>query len=96
MEFIFELIIELLLEGATEVSSNKKISKWIRYPILFLLSFFYLAVILLIIFVGLLLFEENILAAIFFIALGIFFLIFSIKKFKTVYLERTTNESNNN
>lgn len=96
MEFIFELIIELLLEGATEVSSNNKISKWIRYPILFLLSFFYLAVILLIIFVGLLLFEENIIAAIFFIALGIFFLIFSIKKFKSVYLERTTNESNNN
>lgn len=95
MEFIFELIIELLLEGATKVSSNNKISKWIRYPILFLLSFFYLAIILLIIFVGLLLFEENILAAIFFIALGIFFLIFSVKKFKSVYLERT-NESNNN
>lgn len=96
MEFIFELIIELLLEGATEVSSNKKISKWIRYPILFLLVFFYLVIILLIIFVGLLLFEKNILASIFFIALGIFFLIFSIKKFKSVYLERTTNESNNN
>jgi len=96
MEFIFELVIELLLEGATEVSSNKKISKWIRYPILFLLAFFYLAIILLIIFVGILMFEENILAALFFIALGIFFLIFSIKKFKTVYLERTTNESNNN
>lgn len=96
MEFIFELIIELLLEGATEVSSNKKISKWIRYPILFLLVFFYLAIILLIIFVGILMIERNLIAALLFIALGIFFLIFSIKKFKSVYLERTTNESNNN
>ena len=40
--------------------------------------------------------ERNLIAALLFIALGIFFLIFSIKKFKSVYLERTTNESNNN
>ena len=32
MDFIIELVMELLLEGSIEISSNKKVSKWIRYP----------------------------------------------------------------
>lgn len=41
MDFLFELIFELLFEGSTEIAKNRKISKWIRYPIIvFILLFF--------------------------------------------------------
>ena len=41
MEFIIECILELLLEGSIEVLPNKKISKWIRYPLaIFVILFF--------------------------------------------------------
>ena len=41
MDFIIELVIELLLEGSIEISSNKKVSRWIRYPlILFIVTLF--------------------------------------------------------
>ena len=34
MEFFLELVGELLLEGCLAVGSNKKNSKWVRYPLL--------------------------------------------------------------
>ena len=33
MDFLFELIFTLLFEGAADIARNKKISKWIRYPV---------------------------------------------------------------
>ena len=41
MEYLFEFIAELLLEGSLEISKNKKISKWIRYPLLITISLFF-------------------------------------------------------
>lgn len=87
MDFIFELIFELIFEGSVEISSNKKISKWIRYPILAILISFFLIIILGLIFLGISFLHESILGGIIFIALGIFFLIGSIIKFKRTYLE---------
>lgn len=40
-DFIIDLIGVLLIEGAFEIVSNKKNSKWIRYPILILIIIFY-------------------------------------------------------
>lgn len=34
MDFIFELLFELIFEGALSVSSDKKVSKFIRYPLI--------------------------------------------------------------
>lgn len=44
MEFFLELVGELLLEGCLAVGSNKKNSKWVRYPLLAVVYLFYLAV----------------------------------------------------
>ncbi len=59
MELLFEIIFELIVEGSTEVAKNKKISKWIRYPIIAILSLFIISVIGLIAFVGIVALLKN-------------------------------------
>ncbi len=85
-EFIFELIFELIFEGAVETSRNKKISKWIRYPLIVLIASLFLGVIALLIFLGIKLYPANRLAGLIFIFLGIFFFIASMIKFRKYYL----------
>lgn len=88
MELIFEFIFELLLEGGLEISSNKKVNKWIRYPILAIIILFFLTIILGLIFIGITMIEENVFASLFITGVGIFLLIMSIIKFKKVYIEK--------
>lgn len=87
MEFLLELVIELLFEGTIEISSNKKVSKWIRYPLLVILILFFAVVIFGIIIVGLYTLKENTLGGILILATGLFMLGMSIYKFRKRYLE---------
>ncbi len=41
MEFLMELVIDLLLDGSVEVAKSRKISKWIRYPVIAMLAILY-------------------------------------------------------
>ncbi len=52
MELLLEIIFELIVEGSAEVAKNRKISKWIRYPIVVLISLFIIAIIGLLTFIG--------------------------------------------
>lgn len=88
MDFIFEFIVELIFEGSIEISSNKKISKWIRYPILCILILFFSIIIFGLIIIGLILMKENFLISLLFIIIGLFLLIGSINKFKKIYLNK--------
>ncbi|MDD6224528.1 MAG: hypothetical protein PUB18_05990 [bacterium] len=87
MDFVIELVLELLLEGSMEISSNKKISKWIRYPILALLILFFASIIFGIIILGILIIPDNIFGGIFSITVGLFVLVMSIFQFRKKYLE---------
>ena len=86
MEFIFEFIGELVFEGILEVISNKKISKWVRYPLLIFFLFFFISIILGLIYIGVSSLETSLLGGIFLIAVGIILLIACIYKFRKVYL----------
>lgn len=88
MEFIFEFILELFLEGGIEISSNKKISKWIRYPIIFLIILFFLIVIFGLLFLGITFFKKETLAGLLFIVTSIILLIGSVIKFRQVYVKK--------
>lgn len=88
MEFVFEFLLDLILEGSMELSSNKKISKFIRYPLICLIALFFTAIILLILFLGLALLNENILASLLMLGIVIAMLYFGIVKFKNMYIER--------
>lgn len=92
MEFICEFIFEILFESSIEVSKSKKVSKYIRYPLIAIISLFFIAVIGLIFFVGIIVLKESVIAGIFFILIGLYMIVASIIKFKKVYLSKINNK----
>lgn len=88
MDMVFEIIIELLFEGSIEISSNKKISKWVRYPIAAILILFFSVVIFGLIITGVSILSKSLLSGIFIILVGVFLLVASIFKFRKMYLEQ--------
>ncbi len=52
MEILLEIIFDLIVEGSVEVVKNRKVSKWIRYPIVVLIYLFIIAIIGLLTFIG--------------------------------------------
>lgn len=92
MELIFEILIELILEGTFKASKSKKIPKYIRYPLIIIIVAFFIAVIGLILFTGALILKENLTAGILIILIGLFMLIMSIIKFRKTYLIKSSEE----
>ena len=88
MDIIFELILDILFEGSIEICSNKKISKWIWYPLLIILNVLLIVVIIGTFILGILLYKTSIVLSIIFIICSILFLIGGIVKFKKLYNER--------
>ena len=87
MDWLFEFILELVLESGIEASKNKKISKFIRYPIIFIITFFYLSIIGLIIVVGISILKDTILGGISLILIGLLIFIISFIKFKKLAIK---------
>lgn len=88
MEFLIELILELIFEGSMEISSNRKVPKIIRYPLIGLIFLCFLFVFGIILFVAIISYKENIIFSILFIIIDIFLVIGFIKKFKELYLSK--------
>ena len=86
MDFILEILFDLALESGAEVANNKKIKKWIRYPLVFLISLFILSVIFTLFIVGIIFILDKEttmkIAGILFIIFDIFLIISIIKKLK--------------
>ena len=59
MEFLIDLIGEIIVEGLFELATNKKINKFIRYPLLALFIMLYLGMMLLLILLGISYYKEN-------------------------------------
>lgn len=91
MEYVIELILELVLEGSIEASKNNGIPKYIRYPLIGLITLFFISIIVVIFFTGILLLKDNVLAGIIIICIGIFMLISCIIKFRKTYLNKKYN-----
>lgn len=59
MDFLIELIGEILIEGSFSLATCKKVSKWIRYPLLGLLIIFYSIIIFGILFIAINSIDDN-------------------------------------
>lgn len=96
MDLILEFIFDLILESSMEIAKDKKIKKWIRYPLAFLLSLFIIAVISTIFFVGIMFMldeELNIkLAGGIFIIFDIVLIVSAIKTIKKELSIKTMNK----
>lgn len=88
MEFLIELLLDLIIEGSIEISSNKKVSKFIRYPLIVLIILFFTLFILGLMLLGIIILKENIYFGIFLLIIVLILLISGINKFKNIYLEK--------
>lgn len=75
MEILLEIIFDLLFEGSIEIVKCKKVSKWIRYPLIAIFAALYIFLIGVIGFLGIALIASEQPYTTFF---GIFFLIIEI------------------
>lgn len=78
MDFIIEVIGEIIIESLFELSTNKKVPKWIRYPLLILVISALTSIIILMIYLGFKLMMDNLLVGLIIIGLAtlIFILVF--------------------
>ncbi len=88
MDFVIELILDLIFEGSLELSNNKKVPKWIRYILIAFIILVFVIVCLLFLLVSLLLIKESLIGSLLFLALTIFFVVSGIVKFKKKYLKK--------
>lgn len=88
MEFLIEVLLDLILEGSIEISSNKKISRAIRYPLILFIVLFFLIIVLGVFILGVVLLKENFFGGIVLILISLFLLIMGIMKFREIYLDK--------
>ncbi len=88
MEYIFEIILECVLDGIFEASKSSKIPKYIRYPLIGIIFLLFIAVFGLIFFTGILVLKEDSILGIILILLGLFLLSISIIKLRKTYLAK--------
>lgn len=89
MEFIFDFILEFIFDFIFELAFENSVPKYIRYPLLVIITLFFIAVIGVLFFAGISFSKENILIGIFFILVGLFLLIMSIIKLRKTYFTKT-------
>lgn len=91
MDFIIELILELLFEGMMEASKSNKIPNFIRYPLVIIIVLFFILVIGFIFVVSILAFKESVIAGLLLIIIDLFLLVRCIAKFRKEYLIKKKN-----
>ena len=89
MEFLFEILLELILEGTMEASQNKKVPKAVRVFLIVLISALYLSVIGLILFIGVTCWKTNKIGGLIIITIGSVIFIMAAVEFRKMYLDKT-------
>ena len=85
MEYIIEFLLDLFFDITLESLSNKKLPKWIRYPLGVLTGLLIFGIIVGVIILGILITQETLIGGIFIVAVGIFLLICGmVKTLKTI------------
>lgn len=89
MDFIIELLLELIFEGGMELSTSKKVPKWLRIILSSIIILFMLTITIGLVLIGILLIKTDLLPSIFFIVIGFVLLIGTIMKIKKLYFQKT-------
>ena len=85
MDFILELLSELIFEGAVEISKNRKVPKCIRYSLIILIILLCFMVIMGLIALGIFIASKNLMEGIMLSSIGVLLLILSVFKFKNIH-----------
>lgn len=87
MEYVLEFIFDLLFEGGEEICRNRKISKWIRYPVFGLMVLVFAAIVGFLLVLGWALWKESILASLLLFAVAVAAIIGIALKVRREYLK---------
>ena len=88
MEFLIELLVDLILECSMEISEDEKMPKWIRNICLTIVIAVFGIVTIGLLVLGIYIGKENIYIGIFFILIAFILLISGIVKFEKKYIEK--------
>ena len=88
MDDIIEFIIEMFFDIGGEVATNKKISKWVRYPVSIILILFVTIIIGGLLVLGISAIKENIVAALILIGISLLLLVGIVYEFRKVYKKK--------
>ena len=91
MEFLIELILDLLFEGALDASQSRRVPRPIRFFLIGLLTLFYVAFIGLLIFLGIVIMRQTILFGTLLIIFAVVFTVICVLKFRKLYLNKRNN-----
>lgn len=94
MDIVLEFFLELIVDGGIEASGNKKMSRWIRYPLIALVVLFFGAVIVMMFYLAFGLSSDEPVASIVFSLLGLFFLVGTVLKFRKLYFAKSSDDGN--
>lgn len=86
MEFLIEVLIDLILEGSIYLSTNKKVPVFIRYFLIFFIVLFFVTIIGGLFVLGIVISYQNKVAGLFIIIISLIFLILCILEFRKKYL----------
>jgi len=95
MEFLIELLVDLILEGSLEISEDEKMPKWLRCICFTIVTLVFGAVTIGLFILGIYLGKENIYVGLFFILIAFILLISGIVKFEKKYIQRKNLINNN-
>ncbi|OUP46382.1 hypothetical protein [Pseudoflavonifractor sp. An187] len=88
MDIVLEFFLELIVDGGIEASGNKKLSRWIRYPLIALVVLFFGAVIAMMFYLAFGLSSNEPVASVAFSSLGVFLLVGTLLKFRKLYFAK--------
>lgn len=86
MDDIIEFILELIFECGIEVCKNSKIPKYIRYPLIVIISLTFIAIIGIILFVIFSILKSNLIVGIILLAIILIMLVLVILKYGRTFL----------
>lgn len=91
-EFIIELILELIMEGSVSICKSKKVSKWIRYPLIFLVSLISLGIVGIVLVTAFDVMDDSIIGGLAILAIAIFILVCMIREIVKTYNEKKSEQ----
>lgn len=92
MDELFDIILELMIDGGIETSTNKKVPKYIRYPLIALIFIIFAVVIVGLFLLGLNLYPKDNLVGILFMGISLILLVGSIYKFNKTFKKNKSKE----
>jgi len=92
MEFLLELLVDLIVDGSISLNKNKKVPSFIKYFLIGFVGLLYLSVIIILFVLGMIIGKENIAVGLILIILSLVFLIFSVLEFRKKYVVKSNKK----